>query len=738
MNNQTESAALRAEQAKGGVMAPLPGPLPVGRGEGIALRARAGTEVAGEMARVMFAPAGVHTISCGCGGVASAVVSVKIDAETARVLQASLEAANANSAPQRACFDKNHEEKEAMAWPTRFLWSETPEPGVYAEVEWSDLGKQYVQGKVFRAFSGAFYSDAALPKPKTIRSGQSITIPEGKRGSESNPARMTGLVFPFAGTLTNDPAFRQIMPLWAERAGGKTRMEDGGQKISGVGTPGSKQAGATGESKASTERATHDHMITAEQKAALQAKKQQLEQQITGLKAQEQTAEVVEELQKLEAEFKAIDPQLQLAAQQEHNQELEAALLAQRKKDAKAAVQAAVKRGAIPTQNLELQQKWETKCTEDPSNIELLASMRGSPAVEAPARITINPVRIVREDSVAVLNAFNAERDPLRRAAIYAKEIKARLAEGDDMPLRAANSAGTLAGTLVTQRTLELLKLVFPVLSSISTDFSDQQAVYGQTIATRIIGIPTVQTYNQETGWANSDATMTDVTVALNNHKGVPITFDAQTLASTVRRLFDEIAPAQAYALAKDMVDALYAIITAANFTEAATTAAQVDFGRPTVIDMSVALTGRGVPLGPMNRTLLLNSNYFGQLSKDNAIVTLAAFQKSEIIEQGVLPNVQGFRVVEAPNLPATGNLTGFGFSKSAMVIVARVDGDYTSVLPGASYGNSSVVTDPDLGISVLQVQYVNHQLASATQRISLLYGVAKGQPKAGQILKSA
>jgi hypothetical protein len=134
-----------------------------------------------------------------------------------------------------------------------------------------------------------------------------------------------------------------------------------------------------------------------------------------------------------------------------------------------------------------------------------------------------------------------------------------------------------------------------------------------------------------------------------------------------------------------------------------------------------------------MNRFALFNAVYFGQLKKDPAIVSLSAFQDKAIIEQGVLPDVEGFRVIKAVNLPATGNLVGFGGSRSSCVMAARIDSDYTTILPGASYGNVTTVTDPDLGLSVLQVQYVDHKKATATQRISLLFGVAKGQAPAGQ-----
>jgi len=80
----------------------------------------------------------------------------------------------------------------------------------------------------------------------------------------------------------------------------------------------------------------------------------------------------------------------------------------------------------------------------------------------------------------------------------------------------------------------------------------------------------------------------------------------------------------------------------------------------------------------------------------------------------------------------------GFAGSKSALVIVTRTPNDYTTVLPGASFGNVQMVTDPDIGMTVMQVQYVNHTLGTATSRIALMYGTGAGQTAAGQLVKAA
>jgi len=250
--------------------------------------------------------------------------------------------------------------------------------------------------------------------------------------------------------------------------------------------------------------------------------------------------------------------------------------------------------------------------------------------------------------------------------------------------------------------------------------------------------------YNTSTGWTDSTASTNDVPVTIDKHKGVPITFNEQILASTVRRLFDEQAPAQAYALAKQMVDDLYANITDANFTNN-TVVTVGNFGRSSLNTVGTALTLRGVPLALGNRTALLYPTYFQKIEDDATMLQLAAFQKPQLISDPtnggvslVMP-VSNFQVVNAPNLPTNnGNVTGFAGSKSALCIASRKPNDYTKFAPGVSFGNVQTVTDPDLGLSVMLVQYVNHTLATGTQRISLMYGTAAGQGDAGQLIKAA
>ena len=343
---------------------------------------------------------------------------------------------------------------------------------------------------------------------------------------------------------------------------------------------------------------------------------------------------------------------------------------------------------------------------------------------------------------VEALKAYAAARSrgAMDAGRVYASELHRRIgSEFSGIELQrvmAANSLGTLAGTLVAQRALVLLKLRLPILTRISTDFSDLNAAFNQSISTRTRAIPTAVEFDPANGYPVQNAGTTDVQVTINKNIGVPIAFSVNELASTTRDLFGEQVEGSIYAIARHMSDAINALITNANFSNS-TTKAAASFTRATVNEMAAALFDRGVP--EFGRTLALNATYFEKLLSDSAIVSLAAFQKPQVIEEFALPRVGGFEVLLSPTIPANGeNLTGYGFTPDALVIATRVPNDYTQALGGANNGAVSVVTDPDTGISMQLAQWVNHDLARTTSRLVLMYGVAMGQVASLQRLKSA
>jgi hypothetical protein len=692
---------------------------------------------------ILFLPAGLHSITPVSGGIGKPI-KVLIDISAAGEVERQRGEITSRTG-KRVYFDFNHEDGPASFWPQRFSWTGD---GVVAKGEWTASGKRAVDGKDFRAFSPVFHVDDKRKDPARV------VCCEGAR--------------PNMGGLVNDPAFSNL-PLWAKNAGVET------------GTAGASSDEPQKEKPTMEEPKPNDEIATLRAKNAELAKEME---RLTALAAKDDEDDSTKtKLEGVDAQFRANKAELEAAELRADNERLREDITKRNRVVAKEAVREAVMAGVIPPKDFRTQEYWETQATADPSFVTRVIkptigkNRMGNQLTgrNFPGNGNGHQVGIVAEDP---LNIFSKLSSVVRQSAstgnhdiklqcatdfsaIYAAEFadteanKAQRQRLLNTKLGVVNEAimaadvtdaqlGTIAGTLVTQRTLELLKAIFPPLSRFTTDFSDQPATYNQTIITRTVTLPTVITYSTATGWADAAAATTDVSVTINNHKGIPITFNENLLASTMRMLFNEFAEASAYQLGKTLVDALYANLTDANFTNNSVFAS-TGFNRSAVIDIGVALTTRGVPLGLNNRTLLLWPAAFGNLEKDTAVINFATnVPRTELMtvginqQSGFAISIESFDIYAAPNMPSNNaNLIGFAGSKSALIIATRTPNDYTQVLPGASFGNVQMVTDPDIGITVMQVQYVNHTLGTATSRLALMYGTAAGQTAAGQLVKA-
>jgi len=688
----------------------------------------------GDTYEFMIMPAGTHTCWFGQGDEAVRR-TVVVDAAAAVALEAQLQALLARDGKQRAYFDFDHQDTgPASGWPVAFFWKDGDKPGVYCRAELSESGAKAIKGRDYRAFSPVFYVTRKDPARVICRADGDLCM----------------------GSLVNKPAFHEIEPLWARERGQDARATT----ISAADAAATNQNGAT--SPTTKGQTSMEGSVTAVAASNTQA------------------ADSTEALRASETKITSLEGEL--AA-------LKAADQARRKKDAEAAVARAVKRGAIPAQDEPLKARWQKTIEADPENVMMLETLpsnevlaEGSVTRAATSgagerlQASEGPARIMKAYShLALKNAGTQDmsfagfrqRGDLARdmGALYAREISPRFREFRDMPLKAADvsdtNLGTLSGTLVAQRTLELFKLAFPAITKVYTDFSDTPAQFNQTETTRIIVVPSVQTYStaadtagRPAGWSTvTTATTKDVSITLDEHVGVPIVFDANMLASTVRRLFDEQAPAASYALAKYFVEKIYKLFTLANYSAYATKSGVkvpnayakyavglTDFARSTLTKIAAIFNPNEVPIN--DRFVLLASDYFEQLATDPSLVTFFSGQRApEIMTESRLPKLAGFEPIEAPNLAApavTTNLVGMALHKAGVIAKTRLSNDYTQALPGASYGSVATVTEPDLGISVVLVQYVNHTGGYAEWRMQVMLGAAVGDKRGGLCITSS
>lgn len=488
---------------------------------------------------------------------------------------------------------------------------------------------------------------------------------------KAKPARVVGAPLNMGG-LVNAPAFRRQAPIWAK------------QSASSPFPP--------------TQTMSTDNQ-TPEQLAAAEA-----------LKAKEA-----------------------LAASQNELATLKAKDAARRKADAVALVATAVARGALPPKDEAIQAKWTSLIEADPSHAQLLATLPGNDLTK-PVTSAGHDI-VIKASASDVLKAYGAAKTAQDRAAIYAKDVRVLLDDKNFTlgPILAANSLGTLAGELALQRSLTLLKRTYPWLFKLSTDFSAENAAFGQVVKTRLKSALVANEYDPATGYGDNNATTVDVPVTINHNIGVPVTFTVNELASTSRDLFGEQVEGMHSAIADAVVAALFALILNANFANS-TASKLSEFTRAVPRAMSKAMTGRKV--GKTGRWMLLNSDFHEKLGQDTSIVQLSAFQRPEIITEMDLPRVAAFDPYEAETLPVNGEaLAGFGGNSETFAMATRVPNDYTQALAGSSNGSVSAVLNPDTGITVQKVDYVNHTLASATSRVALMFGVAPGNKATGQRL---
>jgi phage I-like protein len=643
---------------------------------------------------IVWMPAGRHAISAGTLDGPTFTGSIVCDEQAARAVSASFQSITATG--QRIWLDFDHEDAEASAWVKSFSWDSAR--GILAHVEWTSKGEAAVRGKSYYSFSPAFEA-------------------EGKSG------RVLGLIAGHAaGGLVNAPAFGAAMPaLIAARIGNVTTNKT---------APGGKPELTN----------MKDLLVKLLAALAITPPADATEEQMVALVAKHSTenSKAVAQLGEMKVELEKV----QVAAKAKAESDASAKKLAE---DAVKqigeinAVLASLKAGASLTH-------------AGPGGVQVtsesITDILAGYAAKDPAQFPVSKQYEFQRDEFARERAQIWARSIspfVKKESLYDLVCHAEKRKGDvsrvaaknvtgPVPILAANSLGTLVGSLVTQQHLSLLKAQLPALDLFSTDFSGSSVKLNQSIITRILGLPTVQTYSTSSGYAKTDVTATDVSVVINTHRYTQYDYNANELASTSRDLFGEQAEGAIYVLGKDMLDALLALVLKANFASQ-TVVTQANWNRSALIAARVALRKRKVQI--RDGFALMNEDYFGALASDATIINLGVYQRPELINEYVLPKIAGFQPVGYVDFPTAGTVTALLGAKESLLMAARLPYDYVDAQAGSNYGNVSQITDPNTGLSVMLTQYVNHDLGASRYRLALMYGVALGDTTRAQLISS-
>ena len=397
-------------------------------------------------------------------------------------------------------------------------------------------------------------------------------------------------------------------------------------------------------------------------------------------------------------------------------------------------------------------------------------------------------------------NIKEAARISRETSAVLAQNVLPVYAKGGDFSFRevikAADNVDTSVGTLntglVLMRNLGYLKNKLNFLDKISTDLRNEPVQFGQNVLTRYITPPGVLTFVPGVGMTSDAATIaawkatitatnpagtnqsgtqtlsvpsaTDVSVVLNQYKGVEITFGNLTIGGTMRNIFAEQQGAMFYSLAEQINKDFLTTILGATWTGLAGASLSVNgnsanlntFGLPNVIAIKNFFSLNKLP--DVSRFALMHSSYHDAILTDSNLLSakaiLALIKKDAgSFEDGELPVLFGVRALESQlaaskngalvtitdptTIPTVADTIGFAGNSASAVFVARVPQDYTKILGEIpATAALEIVTEPDSGLSLLVTKRVDHNLQSTFLRGGLMYNFAQGDPRQGFLLK--
>lgn len=301
------------------------------------------------------------------------------------------------------------------------------------------------------------------------------------------------------------------------------------------------------------------------------------------------------------------------------------------------------------------------------------------------------------------------------------------------LSLPSARLCVTLTTTEILQDTLDAFKAMVPMLKDgFSTDFSNARSRKGETIIAHISGLPTVQSYDNTSGfdlnWTDADSLLTDVPVVLDQLKHVPVRIKYLTQLASRKNLYQEAIKNYAYVLGKSIVDAALAKVVVANFTHKSVvtptnyTYETLENVRTSLNDQDAAQFGRfGIVNSAVATALQIDQriasrDYYSQLNGGSAYRTFK--------------NVAGFaNIWEYPDLPTAENLEAFYGDRRAIVIASRLPdvNDAASTLGIPSIAKFETITDPETGLSLLGISWMKAGTFDTITTIAALYGVAAG-----------
>lgn len=285
-----------------------------------------------------------------------------------------------------------------------------------------------------------------------------------------------------------------------------------------------------------------------------------------------------------------------------------------------------------------------------------------------------------------------------------------------------SNSHGTLAVNLIAEKTLEFLSTRLPILSEITTDFSDVAGpvAKGSTIISKIVAGDTAQDFDGATGYAPSALSASDVSVTLNKHKYKTFELTLDELNTTNADLIARYAQATYETLGNAIYTDLSTIAVASGtFTNSVLVTGT--FARKDIFKARATLNTNKAP---MTRFAIINNADAVNLWDDSVVISN---QGSVTVGASELPPIGGIKISEF-DLPANGasplNTFAVVGARNSLVMASRPLVDESQGQFGYIVKN---FVDPRTNLTLQMRVHGDPKFGKVFVTYAVLYGVAAG-----------
>jgi hypothetical protein len=290
-----------------------------------------------------------------------------------------------------------------------------------------------------------------------------------------------------------------------------------------------------------------------------------------------------------------------------------------------------------------------------------------------------------------------------------------------------ASTISTVNESLVDSKVVKALRYILPALKLFSHVFEQTGRIQNDILYVPIGTDPTAGAKTAGT-IVSGTGTVAGTAVTLDTFEGAGWDcYEGQMRKDLFAEYWADKVAGGVYVVAKAVIDALTALVTAANYGDTADDKLAVALADMDTRNLGLLATLAAKKIRQRNRGFLVNAGHGYQLLGQSTLGTIFAFGGNNVLQSGEIPQLMGMPTLKYDALSDNSeNLAGFIFGQAALLLgMAPPD-----PLAAGGQGNiveRRVITDPESNLSVMYTMTADGGGAIKGE-VCTLFGVKKGQ----------